>query len=125
MKVLLDTHVLLWSLATPERIGPEAAAAFRDNVTATVVSVASLWEIAIKRAAGRLQIIEDLPAYVVGLGHEVLPIRADHAWCAGQLPAHHRDPFDRMIVAQALVEDLTLVTHDQSLFAYGARVLRA
>jgi len=125
VRVLLDTHVLLWSLSTPERIGPQAAAAFRDTVTATVVSVASLWEIAIQRAAGGIDVIDDLPGYIVGLGHEVLPIRADHAWRAGQLPARHRDPFDRMIVAQALVEDLTLVTHDQSLFAYGARVLRA
>lgn len=125
MRVLLDTHVLLWSLAEPERIGPEAAEAFRTRISATVVSVASLWEIAIKRAAGKLWTPEDLPDRIRGLGHEILPIRIEHAWRAGALPMHHRDPFDRMLAAQALVEDLVLVTHDERLAAYDLRILRA
>jgi PIN domain nuclease of toxin-antitoxin system len=125
MRVLLDTHVLLWSLAEPERIGPDAARVFREGVTTTVVSAASLWEIAIKRAAGRLAVPEDFPRIVQDLGHELLPMRAEHAWRAGALPPHHRDPFDRMLVAQAIAEDLTLVTHDQRLWAYEVKVLRA
>jgi PIN domain nuclease of toxin-antitoxin system len=125
LKVLLDTHVLLWALAEPERIGAEAADAFRTRVTATVVSAASLWEIAIKRAAGKLTAPDDLPDRIRGFGHEILPIRAEHAWRAGALPRHHRDPFDRMIVAQALAEDLVLVTHDERLADYELRILRA
>lgn len=125
MKVLLDTRVLLWSLAEPERIGPEAAEAFRGRITATVVSAASLWEIAIKRAAGKLTAPEDLPDRIRALGHEILPIRAEHAWRVGSLPLHHRDPFGRMIVAQALVEDLPLVTHDGRLADYQLRIVRA
>lgn len=125
MKVLLDTHVLLWSLAEPERIGAEAAEAFRSRVTATVVSAASLWEIAIKRAAGKLTVPDELPDRLRGLGHEILPIRPEHAWRAGALPMRHRDPFDRMLVAQALIEDLVLVTHDGRLADYELRILRA
>lgn len=125
MKVLLDTHVLLWALVEPERIGAEAVAAFRNSITATVVSAASLWEIAIKRAAGKLLAPEDLPDRILDLGHEILPIKAAHAWRAGALPMHHRDPFDRMIVAQAQVENLPLVTHDARLAQYDLRILRA
>lgn len=125
MRVLLDTHVLLWSLADPERIGVEAAEAFRNQVTASVISVASLWEIAIKRAAGRLTAPDDLPDVVRRLGHEILPIRAEHAWRAGALPPHHRDPFDRLLVAQAEVENLTLITHDRALAPYGIKVVWA
>lgn len=125
MRVLLDTHVLLWSLAEPERIGAEAAEAFRNQITGTVVSTASLWEISIKRAAGKLTAPDDLPELIKSLGHDILSIRPDHAWRAGGLPMHHRDPFDRMIVAQALVEDLVLVTHDARLADYELRILRA
>ena len=125
MKVLLDTHVLLWSLAEPERIGADAADAFRSRVTGTVASAASLWEIAIKRAAGKLTAPDDLSDRIRALGHEILPIRPEHAWRAGALPMHHRDPCDRMIVAQALIEDLVLVTHDGRLADYDLRILRA
>ncbi|HEY3697534.1 type II toxin-antitoxin system VapC family toxin [Phenylobacterium sp.] len=123
--MLLDTHVLLWSFAEPERLGTEAAEAFRSLVTATVVSAASLWEIAIKRAAGRLAAPDDFPDIVRTIGHEILPIRAEHAWRAGALPPHHRDPFDRLLVAQAEVENLTLMTHDRALAPYGIKVIWA
>jgi PIN domain nuclease of toxin-antitoxin system len=125
MKVLLDTHVLLWSLSTPERIASEAADAFRQQVTGVVVSVVSLWEIAIKRAAGRLEAPDDLPEIVRSLGHEVLPVRAAHAWSVGSLPLHHRDPFDRLLVAQAMAEGLTFVTADREIMVYDVKILRA
>jgi PIN domain nuclease of toxin-antitoxin system len=123
--VLLDTHVLLWSLAEPERLGAAAAEAFRVRITASVVSAVSLWEIAIKRAAGKLTAPDDFPDLIRGVGHEILPIRAEHAWRAGALAPHHRDPFDRLLVAQAELEDLTLVTHDRALAPYGVRVVWA
>jgi PIN domain nuclease of toxin-antitoxin system len=125
VRVLVDTHVLLWMLQDPNHIAPEAAEVLKAEDTAIVVSVVSIWEIAIKRAAGKLNVPEDLPDRLRRLGHETLGLNADHAWRAGALPPHHRDPFDRALVAQALVEDLPLITHDQNLFAYEARIIRA
>lgn len=125
MRVLLDTHVLLWSLAAPHRITGEAAHAFREQVTSTVVSAANLWEIAIKRSLGKLDAPDDLPEIVRGLGHEILPVRMEHAWRVGDLPHHHADPFDRILVAQAMIEGLTLVTHDAAMRAYDVKVLLA
>ena len=121
----MDTHVLLWSLAEPERIATEAAQAFRERVTSTVVSVVSFWEISIKRAAGRLSVPDELPKIVQDLGHEILLVRATHAWRAGALPLHHRDPFDRLLVAQAQIEGLALVTRDHAIAAYDVETLRA
>jgi PIN domain nuclease of toxin-antitoxin system len=125
LRVLLDTHVLIWSLEEPERIGPEARAAFRDEVTEVVVSAVNLWEIAIKRGLGRLTAPDNFPDLVGEMGHRILDIRADHAWRVRTLPLHHRDPFDRILVAQAQVEDLTLITHDEQLLAYDVRIIRA
>ena len=123
--MLLDTHVLLWSIDEPERIGRQATEAFRDQITGTIVSVVTLWEIAIKRAAGRLRAPDNMPERVRALGHEILPVLAEHAWRVGMLPMHHKDPFDRLLVAQAIVEDLTIVTHDRVMSSYGARIIRA
>ncbi len=125
MRVLVDTHVLLWMLQDPSHIADEAAEVLKAEDTAIVVSAISLWEIAIKRAAGKLAAPENLPDRLRGLGHEILGLTAQHAWRAGALPHHHRDPFDRALIGQALVEDLPLITHDQSLFAYEARIIRA
>lgn len=125
MRVLLDTHILLWSFFEPERIGGDVAVAFRDPATTLVVSVASFWEISIKRSMGKLTVPENFPERVRALGHEILTIRLDHAWKAGALPMHHRDPFDRLLIAQSQVEGLPLATHDRSLKAYQTKVLLA
>lgn len=125
MRVLLDTHVLLWTFSEPERIGPEAASAFRDRVTETWVSAASLWEISTKMSAGRLDVPDDFLDRVLRAGHEILPISSGHAWLAGKLPPHHKDPFDRIIVAQGIIEGVPLITHDRQLQAYDARIIRA
>lgn len=125
MRVLLDTHVLLWSLEEPTRIKAQARAAFRDSVTEIVVSVVNLWEIAIKRGKGDLQAPHDLPDIVHRLGHRVLDVNERHAWHVRNLPLHHGDPFDRLLVAQAQIEDLVLVTHDRVLERYDVRIIRA
>jgi PIN domain nuclease of toxin-antitoxin system len=125
LRVLLDTHVLLWSLDEPDRIGRAAQLAFRTEVTKVVVSVISLWEIAIKRRLGHLDAPENLPQVVVGMGHQILDVGADHAWRVRTLPRHHGDPFDRLLVAQAQIEDLPLVTHDRILERYDIKVIRA
>jgi PIN domain nuclease of toxin-antitoxin system len=125
LRVLLDTHVLLWSIDEPARIGPEAQLAFRTEVTEVVVSVVSLWEIAIKRRLGHLQAPDNLPQMVADMGHRILGVGADHAWHVRTLPRHHRDPFDRLLVAQAQIEDIPLVTHDSILERYDVKIIRA
>lgn len=109
----------------PHRIGAEAAQIFREQVTGVVVSVVNLWEIAIKRRLGQLDTPDDLPDIVRSLGHELLDVRAEHAWRVRSLPLHHGDPFDRLLVAQAQIEDLPLVTHDRLLERYDVRIIRA
>ncbi|MCX7380007.1 MAG: type II toxin-antitoxin system VapC family toxin [Alphaproteobacteria bacterium] len=124
MRLLIDTHILLWSLLSPERLPPSARSAIMEPAHDVLVSVASLWEIAIKHALGRLHLpIERLPALVTELGCTVLPITAPHALAAGALPRHHADPFDRMLIAQARHEGLTLVTVDAAFTQYDVPLL--
>lgn len=124
MKVLLDTHILLWWLADDEHLPAPAAATIADPDTDVVVSAASAWEISIKQAAGRLDAPEDLRDAVAANDFGTLPITVDHAMAAGRLPAHHADPFDRMLIAQAQIEDLTLVSVDSRFSDYEVELLR-
>ena len=124
MRLLLDTHALLWWLAddpTLERGAAEAIA----GAALVAVSAASAWEIAIKQALGKLDGPEDLAGEVLANDMTELPISIGHATAAGALPPLHADPFDRVLVAQARLEDLTLVTRDPRLGQYGVPVLRA
>lgn len=125
MRLLLDTHALLWALGLPDELRPEARLAIEDIRNDVFVSAASAWEIAIKRALGRLDAPTDLveATRVVGFGE--LPIRVAHALAVERLPPLHRDPFDRMLVAQAVVEGLTIVTRDPHFEPYGVDVLAA
>ena len=107
------------------RIRAQTRVAFRDTFTEIVVSVVNLWEIAIKRRTGDLDAPDDLPDIVHRLGHRVLDIDERHAWHVRNLPSHHGDPFDRLLVAQAQIEDLALVTHDRTLERYDVRIIRA
>ena len=126
MNLLLDTHVLLWWCQDHPRLrGSRAARAIADPTNLVRVSAASAWEIAIKEAIGRLSTPEPLESAVARSGFLPLPIDFRHARAAGRLPPYHHDPFDRMLVAQALVENLVLVTHDGRLERYGAEILRA
>lgn len=125
MRLLLDTHVLLWALAAPERIRDEARHAIIDGRNPVLVSAASAWEIAIKRGAGKLTAPDDLLDMITATGLTWLPITARHAEIAGALPTHHRDPFDRMLIAQAIAESLTIVTRDDRRGRYEVDVLEA
>ncbi len=104
MKLLIDTHVLIWCDQRPSAIAPRLMAALRDLTTEVFVSAASVWEIAIKRATGKLRFAASIVETVGALGFDLLPVLAEHAERAGGLPLHHNDPFDRLIVAQADLE---------------------
>lgn len=117
-RVLLDTHVLLWALAGHRRLPAEARRLMDEHDV--VVSAASIWEVAIKAGLGKLQV--DPLAVQQALepsGFDELPVTAAHAAAVASLPPHHRDPFDRLLVAQALAEHLVLVTTDEQLAPYG------
>ncbi len=123
MRLLLDTHVLLWALTADSRLRPAVRDLIIDGTTEVLVSAASAWEITIKRAIGKLGSPDDLPAQLVAARFDELPVTVEHAVAVLDLPDHHRDPFDRMLVAQARVEGLTLVTHDSNLSRYDVAVL--
>ncbi len=123
MTLLLDTHALLWWLAD-DPLEPAARTRIADPGELVRVSAVSLWEIAIKRAIGKLEFEGSLVSHVHDSGFEPLPITGDHGERAGALPLHHRDPFDRMLVAQAQAESLTLVTRDPAFDAYEVQLLR-
>lgn len=122
MRLLLDTNVFLWWRADDRRLS-EAARAAIAGAEAVFVSAATAWEAAIKAALGRLAYPDTIEAGVEASGFEKLGITLAHAERAGALPRHHADPFDRMLVAQALAESLTLVTTDRTLRRYGVSIL--
>ena len=124
MRLLLDTHALLWWLAD-EGMSTQARDAVADPANLVVVSAASAWEISIKKALGKLAAPDDLEHQVDAGGFSPLPISIAHAIAAGQLPRHHEDPFDRMLIAQAFAEGLTVVTHDKRFEDYGVALLPA
>jgi PIN domain nuclease of toxin-antitoxin system len=123
VRLLLDTHALLWSLASPDTLAPPARAQIEDPANLVMVSAATAWEIAIKQALGRLSAPDDLRLQLTSAGFEELVITVDDAVAAGALPPHHSDPFDRMLIAQALLHDLVVVTRDPAFATYGVRVL--
>lgn len=125
MNLLLDTQVLLWAVDTPERLDDRARDAIRDPRNRVVVSSASAWEISIKTALGKLRFDGDLNAVLRAVGFDPLAIDVEHALAAGALPPVHRDPFDRMLVAQARAEGLTVVTRDDVFDGYDVPTLRA
>ena len=124
-RLLLDTHALLWALESPEVLAEPAREAIADPRNAVYVSAASVWEVAIKRALNKLRGPPDLIEAIGTVGFSELPITAFHAEQAGSLPLLHRDPFDRMLVAQAQAEGLILVTRDANIPRYGIRTLTA
>ncbi|MEO8182433.1 MAG: type II toxin-antitoxin system VapC family toxin [Deltaproteobacteria bacterium] len=124
MKLLLDTHALIWWATLHRQLSAKAKRALSDQESQVYVSAASAWEIAIKARIGKL----DWPAeagsvndYVLGQGFRALPISLDHAERAGQLAIQHRDPFDRMLIAQALAENLLLVSNESVFDGAGVR----
>jgi PIN domain nuclease of toxin-antitoxin system len=125
VRLLLDTQVVVWVSLTPDRLS-EAAHNAISSAEAVFVSAVAAWEIAIKSGLGQLNYPLGLfERQIADMGFEPLMIRMDHALAAGALPLHHRDPFDRMLVAQAQIEQLNLVTSDRKLAQYDVPILRA
>jgi PIN domain nuclease of toxin-antitoxin system len=122
-RLLLDTHVFLWWRSDSRRLNATARKTIAES-DVVFVSAATAWEAAIKIALGRLRIPATIEAGVLDSGFEKLPIGFSHAEAAARLPAHHADPFDRMLVAQAQIEGLTLVTHDRRLRRYEVELLQ-
>ena len=124
-RLLLDTHTLLWWLIDDASLGARARELIAAPENFVYVSAASIWELSIKKALGKLEAPDDFVSIVEGEGFEPLPIDLFHAEQAGNLPGLHRDPFDRMLVAQAQAEGLSIVTRDRDIPAYGVRVINA
>lgn len=124
MKLLLDTHALLWYLTTPEKLPAAAHRAIQAAENDVFASLASAWEISIKVALGKLVFdAQGLAQALPAVGVEPLGISLEHAARVAQLPLRHRDPFDRMLIAQALCESMTLVSRDHALARYGVKLL--
>jgi PIN domain nuclease of toxin-antitoxin system len=124
LSYLLDTHVLLWWFSRSSRLKESVRAMIADPQTPIFVSAASFWEAAIKRARGRLAFESAaLIGAVVASGIGQLPITTEHALAAGDLPRHHEDPFDRMLVAQAIAESLTIISNDARLRLYAVALV--
>jgi PIN domain nuclease of toxin-antitoxin system len=121
--LLLDTNALLWSLLEKERLSPGAANAIRDTANDVFVSVVSVWEIEIKRAKGKLHVPVDIEPSLATQGFNSLSIDLRHARAVESLPRHHRDPFDRMLVCQAQLDNLILVTSDETMRRYPIATL--
>lgn len=123
MRLLLDTHVFLWAISDDPRLGPRSRSLLSDQAEAVLLSHVSIWEIAIKHALARA----DMPisaaeaiTWAETSGFDMLPIGLEHLLSLEQLPHHHRDPFDRLLVAQAISGPLTLLSADAAMVPYGA-----
>ena len=125
MILLLDSHALVWWLANDAALSRVARAAIADPANDVLVSAASMWELSIKRAKGKIKLVADLAVAVEEAGFSGLPITHDDGQAAAALPAHHRDPFDRMLVAQAARLDAVIVSRDRAFAAYDVRVMPA
>jgi PIN domain nuclease of toxin-antitoxin system len=124
MRLLVDSHVALWWLTDDSRLGPDARVMIGD-ADVVAFSAVTPWELGIKRELGKLHYPSGLVDQLIASGFEPLPITARHAELATALPPHHHDPFDRMLVAQAMTESLQLVTADRSLDPYGVPLVNA
>jgi len=122
LKLLLDTHAAIWWLADAEQMSAAAAARLSDAANQVLLSAAVVWEVAIKRSLGKLEAPDDFASALLRGGALALPVGIDHAAAVERLPSHHRDPFDRLLVAQADIEAAVIVSRDPVFRAYGVPV---
>ena len=126
MRLLLDTHALIWFAANDSRFGKQARQKMQSLDVELYLSVASVWEMAIKANLGRLNLVLPLGAYVqekIDAGLHILPIEWHHSSAVVNMPLHHKDPFDRLIIAQALIENMPVVSGDPIFKSYGLKIV--
>lgn len=126
MRILIDTHILIWHLEDDAHLSLESSDLIADPDNEVLVSIASLWEIAIKLSKGKLAIsksIDDVVAHIEGSTSLLFAIEPEHLIHVASLPFHHRDPFDRLIIAQSLVENIPILTSDSNFAVYGVELL--
>ncbi|MDL1909217.1 type II toxin-antitoxin system VapC family toxin [Chloroflexi bacterium CFX6] len=127
MKILLDTHAFLWWDSSPERLAPSAASLLNDPENSIIVSVASAWEIQIKKQLGKITLsvplMEMLESQQQVNGVEILPVNLNHVLSLDGLPTHHKDPFDRILIAQAKAEGFVIASADPVFSKYGVEVI--
>lgn len=126
MRVLIDTHVLIWHLEDDSQLSLDRSAIIGDPDNEPLVSIAGLWEIALKQSIGKLKLsrsIEDIIQIVENSTTSILAIEPSHITCVAQLPFHHKDPFDRLIIAQSIIENIPVLTSDLDFTAYGVNIL--
>ncbi len=126
MKILLDTHALIWFLEGDRQLSQSARNAIEDDANAKLVSLVSLWEMAIKMSLGKLQLrlpLAEVYQAISNNGFEILPIKFEHILQVAQLPFYHRDPFDRLLVSQALAEAISMCGQDNNFIKYGVKLI--
>jgi PIN domain nuclease of toxin-antitoxin system len=123
LKLLLDTHAALWFLAGDERLGENARRQVCDEGNRVLLSAAVVWEIAIKRALGKLVVPDEYLSTLLDAGVRPLPVSVAHAAAVERLPPHHRDPFDRMLISQADIEGAAIVSRDDALRPYDVQLI--
>lgn len=125
VRLLLDTNALIWAFSAPQRLSEYARETISDEENDVLVSVVSVWEIGVKRAKRRLDIPDNLEAMIAAKRFDPLPLTLRHALAVESLPNEHHDPFDRMLIAQAQLDGLTMVTSDRAMHRYPISVLSA
>lgn len=129
MRILLDTHCWLWMVGSPERLSQAAREIVEDVDHDLLLSAASAWEIALKHSIGKLELSGDpvdlIPDWMVRSGVTALPVHHAHALAVSRLPPHHHDPFDRLLIAQAILENLPILAADTAFEHYEVEVIRA
>jgi PIN domain nuclease of toxin-antitoxin system len=123
LQLLVDAHALIWWTISPEKLSIRARQALSDPRNGVVVSIATFWEIAIKRSIGKLNYASDLEATLEDEGFGLLPLTFEHLRQLEALPLHHRDPFDRMLAAQAIADGFAIITADRRIAQYGPPIL--
>jgi PIN domain nuclease of toxin-antitoxin system len=122
VRLLADTHAMLWLLGEDKRLSPHAEELLTDATNEVLLSAAVVWEVAIKQSLGKLDAPDGFARQLLDGGAIPLPVSIDHAQAVRSLPWHHRDPFDRLLVAQASLEDAILISNDERLRPYGVRI---
>jgi PIN domain nuclease of toxin-antitoxin system len=122
VKLLIDTHAALWLLDEDTRLSPSADQMLTDSTNEVLLSAAIVWEVAIKQSLGKLDAPDGFSSMLIDGGATALPVSIEHARAVASLPWHHRDPFDRLLVAQAVFEDAVVVSSDERLRAYDVQV---